>query len=99
MVVALRCDILKGIFAMILVQYLRIAFSSAVESFSGLTISKGFMVGSLNLSLDLDKIFLYRVFTAYLNWADLLNMKRCAHSWTMVVTIFSSCMLFIFMDI
>ena len=99
MVVDFRWDILAGIFAMIPVQYLSTAFSSVLESFSGLTISNGLIDGSLNLSLDLDRISLYRVFTAYLNWADLLNMNRCAHSWTMVVTIFSSCALFIFMDI
>lgn len=80
MVVDFRCDILAGMFAMIPVQYLRITSSSVLESFSGLTISNGFIDGSLNLSLDLDKISLYRVFTAYLNWADLLNMNRCAHS-------------------
>jgi len=73
---------LAGIFAMIPVQYLRITSSSVLKSFSGLTISKGFIVGSLNLSLDLDRMSLYRVFTAFLNWVDLLNMNRCAHSWT-----------------
>ena len=83
-VVSVRSDILDGIFAMIPVQYLSTTFSSVGESFSGLTISKGFIVGSLNLSLDLDRMFLYRVSTAFLNWADLLNMYRCAHSWTMV---------------
>ncbi len=80
MVVDFRCDILAGMFAMIPVQYFRITFSSVGDSFSGLTISKGFIVGSLNLSLDLDRMSLYRVITAFLNWADLLNMNRCAHS-------------------
>ena len=58
------------------------------DSFSGFTISNGFTEGSLNLSLALDSISLYRVLTAFLNWADLLNMYRCAHSW--VITLIMS---------
>lgn len=80
-----KSDNMNGIFDMILFQYLMITSSCVLERLSGLTISKGFIDGSLNLSLDLAKISLYRLFTAFLNWVDLLNMYRCAHSWVIIL--------------